>query len=466
MKKLAALAALLTVCNYGFAQAVVAPDAFERFMSLSTGAGKQTVSFGTNGTPVMSPGVPTLSPAADGVRATATGSISNPSGNPLAVTATGRVPAAAVAKSLATFALKIAGPLTVGIALWDLAKELGYDLSRDTSGAVVVKKADPASCSVAPCYVYQGRNNGVWYPSLLDAATNSVGIKPPGCTGFSVYEARLIGVKTSLPSNMHFQYDYCGSSNLTFGETVEALSRTTVAPSPPTLLPSTLTEFENAIAAKSGWPTTSKVAQALVDSRSGVSEKLATEPLTVTGPATSPGTTTTTQNVTNNTTKTETSTHNHTYAGPTINTTTVTVNQTTNNSTGAVTETISTTGTPAPAPDPIKVCGLPDTPACKIDETGTPSGVGTTFDAPKTELETAKTQAQTDISGAQNIAAPTWSFTFALPTGCAPYATGLRGFIMNICPFQPVIHDLLSMIWAASTAFALIGMVGRTIREA
>lgn len=110
-------------------------------------------------------------------------------------------------------------------------------------------------------------------------------------------------------------------------------------------------------------------------------------------------------------------------------------------------------------------CGAPGQPKCLIDETGTPSGVGETFTGAKGELDANKTAAQNAISGAQGISAPTWSFTFELPTGCTPYATGIMGFTMNPCTYQSTIHDLMSMVWAAVTAFCIIGMVGRTIRE-
>jgi hypothetical protein len=36
---------------------------------------------------------------------------------------------------------------------------------------------------------------------------------------------------------------------------------------------------------------------------------------------------------------------------------------------------------------------------------------------------------------------------------------------LDPCEFQTVIHDLVSMIWAATTLFWVFGMVGRTLRE-
>ena len=110
-------------------------------------------------------------------------------------------------------------------------------------------------------------------------------------------------------------------------------------------------------------------------------------------------------------------------------------------------------------------CGLPSTPACKIDEAGTPETVGKTFDQSKVDLDTNKEAQKTAIDGAQNIAVPRWTFTFQFPTGCAPYVTGLRGVILNVCAYQATIHDLMSMIWATVTVFAMISLVTRTIRE-
>lgn len=114
---------------------------------------------------------------------------------------------------------------------------------------------------------------------------------------------------------------------------------------------------------------------------------------------------------------------------------------------------------------PQTTCGLPGSPACKIDETGTATGPADTFTQPKADIDTAKTAAETAIGNAASISAPVWSFTFQLPTGCAPYVTGIRGVILNVCQYQSTIHGLLSAIWAAATIFCMIGMVGRTIRE-
>lgn len=147
--------------------------------------------------------------------------------------------------------------------------------------------------------------------------------------------------------------------------------------------------------------------------------------------------------------------------------TTITTNPDGSQSTGVTTTPrgTATVTTTAPLEQSI-TCGLPGTPACKLDESGTVPNAGSTYDPTKTAIDTAKASADAAIGGAASIAAPSWSFSFQLPTGCAPYVTGIKGVVLNVCQYQPTIHGLLSLIWAAATAFAMIGMVGRTIREA
>lgn len=113
-------------------------------------------------------------------------------------------------------------------------------------------------------------------------------------------------------------------------------------------------------------------------------------------------------------------------------------------------------------------CGAPGQPVCavKVDETGMP----TSGDVSKAEAasDKAKGDAEKAIADAGNITAPEWSFSFQLPTGCTSYTPpGFEefGITLNPCQWQGTIHDLMSMIWAAVTAFCIIGMVGRTIRE-
>ena len=115
-------------------------------------------------------------------------------------------------------------------------------------------------------------------------------------------------------------------------------------------------------------------------------------------------------------------------------------------------------------PDP---CGAPGQPECnvKVNEKGTPEGAGTTFDAAKKSVDDSGNDTLQKINQARDRSdGPAWSFTFALPSGCSPYPINIGSVVLNVCQYQGTIHDLLSMVWAAVTAFTIIGMVGRTIR--
>jgi hypothetical protein len=115
----------------------------------------------------------------------------------------------------------------------------------------------------------------------------------------------------------------------------------------------------------------------------------------------------------------------------------------------------------------LETCGLPGKSACLLDETGTPQDreEAETFAEPLEQLDTTEDVAKQAITAAADTSSPVWSFAFALPTGCTPFDTGIQDITLDICQFQDTIHDLLSMVWVAATAFGLIGMVGRTIRE-
>lgn len=105
----------------------------------------------------------------------------------------------------------------------------------------------------------------------------------------------------------------------------------------------------------------------------------------------------------------------------------------------------------------------------KVDETGMPSGAGA-FDAAGTALDAAKGEA---ITGLGTVTSSTgkstsWTFSLSLPTTCSPLNVNMiyETVVLDPCEYIDVMHDLMSMIWAASTLFLTVGMVGRTLREA
>jgi len=119
----------------------------------------------------------------------------------------------------------------------------------------------------------------------------------------------------------------------------------------------------------------------------------------------------------------------------------------------------STTSGGAPAED-IITCGLPNTPACKIDETGTPKA-GTIS---KTEVDEAKADALDRLGEIGQIQAPAWTWSFALPHNCSSITVGpflSQSVEVDLCQYQPMIHDLVALLWAAFTVWACVAMVGR-----
>jgi len=112
-------------------------------------------------------------------------------------------------------------------------------------------------------------------------------------------------------------------------------------------------------------------------------------------------------------------------------------------------------------------CGLPDTAPCKIDETGTGDGSGS-----QTGNEAGVDGARDGHAGViegwgtNTDHAPEWTWTFALPATCSPIPlTAFAPFIesIDVCQFQPVIHDLMSLVWIAAAIFGCTAMVFRTL---
>jgi hypothetical protein len=123
----------------------------------------------------------------------------------------------------------------------------------------------------------------------------------------------------------------------------------------------------------------------------------------------------------------------------------------------------TTTGpSSGPAPD-IITCGLPTTPPCKIDEGGTPTAPADDGAAIATGVfETARACIAAPLSCLPTL--PTLSWGFAFPTGCstiplpafAPYLTEV-----DVCQFQGVFHDLMSVVWVMGGLFGAIGLFWR-----
>jgi hypothetical protein len=128
--------------------------------------------------------------------------------------------------------------------------------------------------------------------------------------------------------------------------------------------------------------------------------------------------------------------------------------------------------------DPQKSqCELtPNAALCKdkvpIDETGTPSSTGSLFDSAIQQLDQAK-ESLLDLfpdAVSSDGKDTQWTFSFALPSSCQAIETPIgqtavtSGFKLDVCKYQPLIHDLMAMVWISGTIWLLIGMFGNTLR--
>lgn len=109
-------------------------------------------------------------------------------------------------------------------------------------------------------------------------------------------------------------------------------------------------------------------------------------------------------------------------------------------------------------PPEFKGCGLPDTPPCKIDETGTPSGAqGEGIAAgPRAQIEALRGQ-QIDLIETERQADLPWLFDLGLPTGaCTPIVLNLNGRTVEV----DLCTNWLVLFFRELWAWALVVITG------
>lgn len=110
-----------------------------------------------------------------------------------------------------------------------------------------------------------------------------------------------------------------------------------------------------------------------------------------------------------------------------------------------------TEGSGASASAEVITCGLPGTPACKIDETGTPTTGNDS--AARAEMEVAAAAAIAKINEASSVTLP-WIWGFELPTGVCtnwevPAVGALPGGTIDLC------GSWVTQVWRELWAWAL-----------
>lgn len=350
-----------------------------------------------------------------------------------------------VAAAIGRFARKALPLLSVGSALYDLGQELGFTLDNSSGSLVVLKLSDrPAGCST---------------PTGTPAAILA---SPPNATCHGRVGVGFVVEGFSRNGNQCLIHYHCGD-----GSNQGRTAQWNADSQPQGTQPSTVQEFEDAVAARSGWPTSSALARATVDAiKSG--ESLQVDPQTVTGPATSPGPSSTTHNATNNTTTVSATTHEYTYNGPSVSISTVTNTSTINNTTQEVISETETTDNPvlpdtpaAPEETPFTMpCGVAGTPACavKVDETGMPDA----DDVDSDQLRDIEDEHRTWLEGiADANPFPDIAWDFALPTACGVVPTPAFEPMLesiDVCQFQPMFHELMTVVWMLGGLFGAISL--------
>ncbi len=110
----------------------------------------------------------------------------------------------------------------------------------------------------------------------------------------------------------------------------------------------------------------------------------------------------------------------------------------------------------------VITCGLPGRPPCKIDETGTPEPDQINE---QDDVEEAARPILDAIADIGDYVFPDIAWTFALPTGCGPIPVpGFGDWFgegIDICPFQPTFHAIMSVVWILGGLFGSIGLFWR-----
>jgi hypothetical protein len=386
--RLLGLGLLLALAHVPVNAASLTTDkAFGSFMLNVTGANQQTVNFGSNGQAV-------LSTASGNLVAEAVGTVPI-AGKALPVTVSARPTMLTIAKGIGSALSKFVPVLAAGVALYDLAREFSYTPYHATDGSVYILKDMLQSTYRVTCQA------GTIYGEL-DSIGNT-------CMSAMQIFQRTHGYSSCTYGNLAFPV-VSGSKHFTFNQVsgscgnysfdyVAAFQSSTLRQDP-----ATIEDLQNAIAAKSGWPSNSKLTDAVVQAAPYLEPATFTQSKTVIGPATRQDGTTTTTNP-DGTTTTKTTTQNITYQGDTINYTTNVVtsnyNPVTNNTT-----TQQSTSTEKPAEPAQTDCDKnPDAAGC-IKLGDTPS---TSDELPRKNFDLTVTP----VAFADNAACPQpVSFTF------------------------------------------------------
>lgn len=414
-------------------------------------------------------------PANGPVYAQSTQSLNVGDGKSVPVTVRSRPSPAAIGKAVGNFAAKVVGVLTIGKALYDLCNELGYNCARATeTGPITFTKPDPTACTVGPCYYYRVYNyNGGNFEDVFTSLSAAQ----------SWWESRI--QKSNLAAGnppIVFTWNRNGDSWIAcenggcyYAGGVQAFAQR--APDTAVSQPATLQDLADAIAAKSGWPSSSAITRVLPEAIAAGEPLPLPSPYQITGPSEvllPPSIT----SWPDGSTVTDTRKKNLSY-GPDSVTVTDTSTKTQTAPNGVTTPVSTTTvGQPLPsqpttaaATPEIQTCGYPGGPACKIDETGTPEALPKGEYLPSLDEYKAKAdENRTTIGGNGDKPFFTgWNLFFFAPAlaPCEPMTLpdfqGRPMGQLDACNVVDGTRSVMSYIWALGALFLCLGMIKKVV---
>jgi hypothetical protein len=328
---LAAALVLLQLTSH--AETAAVDGGFAQFMRSATGAGATTVGFGSTGTPIAKP-TPTLTlDGTGGALFKSGGTIPNPAGNPVAVTATGRMSAAAMGSALAKFAVGLYWPVAAASAVYGLLQTINglyAEAGPDGTSTRWYTITQTQTCVAGTCYQYWADTPGgtgfQGWSGTSDAACKKARLAYNAlANGQGTYwmpkETDAFAIHTD-PRDQYCQYNiYNRSTGAFYGYMYNPATYQIVAQDPSvTKKYMTQQELADQAAAKLWGPADeTNVLKAFKEVAKANGTGLAPDgAVTVTGPATSTGSSTTSTSTNpDGSTRTETKTcsYTHTYAG-------------------------------------------------------------------------------------------------------------------------------------------------------
>lgn len=308
-------------------------------------------------------------------------------GNPLVVDVEAKVVKASLGAALGRFVAKVFPVLNYGIALYDLAEELGYHVSKGSDGLPTFTKdsQEPttlhyfsvlrdtrftAATPTATCEAFARTQVsvpfGIYYQNPAGTPPDAAG-NPGNCT-FEVWNYGYLDGTTQVPAvyNRSQRADIYPMDTTGF-----ILSQ---KPVPAADFVKSATDYS----IPDGDTVMPQILKDII--RSG--DSVDTQTPTVTGPASTPGPSSVTKNA-DGTTTTQTTTNNFTYNGDTITSSNVVNNSNYNPTTNTTTNTTTTTTNPAVDGSPSDTVnpGLP-----KLYDPKYPKGLIGVWDSKKADL--------------------------------------------------------------------------------